>query len=111
MAHEDVYAAVSPVVPCCHMEWPNDSMPPVPFACYVLDWEQPIVADNVEIACKRKWNVELYEKRRDAALEKQLGNALREAFGSVRREELWIENDNLLEVVYTFYEIEGDFDG
>ncbi len=111
MSHESVYQTVSKHVPCCHMEWPNDSNPPVPFACYLLDWEQPIVAGDVEIACKRKWFVELYEKKRDKDLEKALADSLREEFGSVRREEQWIENDNLLEVVYTFYEIEGEFDG
>ena len=111
MSHEDVYAVVSEHVPCCHMEWPNDSMPPVPFACYLLDREVPICAGDEQVASKLRWNVELYEKRRDKALEKALGDALRAAFGAVYREEQWIENDNLLEVVYTFYQIEGDFDG
>ena len=111
MSHEDVYRAVSQHVPCCHMEWPDSSVPPVPFACYLLDYDQPIVAGDEEIAVKRKWMVELYEKRRDAALEKALADTLRAEFGAVRREEQWIENDNLLEVVYTFYQIEGDFDG
>ena len=111
MSHESVYAAVSQHVPCCHMEWPDDTMPPVPFACYMLDYDQPLCADDVQIAVRRKWMVELYEKRRDRALEEALANSLRESFGAVRRDENWIENDNLLQVVYTFYEIEGEFDG
>ena len=111
MSHADVYAAVSKHVPCCHMEWPDDKMPPVPFACYLLDYDKPICAGDEQIAVKRKWMVELYEKRRDKALEKALADTLREEFGSVRREEQWIENDNLLQVVYSFYQIEGDFDG
>ena len=111
MSHASVYAAVSKHVPCTHMEWPNDSAPDLPWACYLLDYERPIVASDVEIAVRRKWMVELYEKRRDKDLELALGNELRSAFGSVRRDENWIENDNLLQVVYTFYEIEGGFDG
>lgn len=111
MSHASVYAAVSEHVPCCHMEWPDDKNPPVPFACYLLDYDKPICAGDVQIAVKRKWIVELYEKRRDKALETALANTLREEFGSVGREEQWIENDNLLQVVYTFYQIEGDFDG
>ena len=111
MSHADVYAAVSEHVPCCHMEWPDDKNPPVPFACYLLDYDSPITAGDVQVAVKRRWIVELYEKRRDKALESALADSLREAFGSVRRDENWIENDNLLQVVYTFYEIEGDFDG
>lgn len=111
MSHATVYAAVSEHVPCCHMEWPEDKNPPVPFACYLLDYDKPICAGDVQIAVCHKWMVELYEKRRDAALEKALSDSLREAFGAVRRDEQWIENDNLLQVVFTFYEIEGDFDG
>lgn len=111
MSHATVYAAVSKHVPCSHMEWPDDKMPTVPFACYMLDYDKPICADDMQIAVRNKWMVELYEKRRDAKLEKALSDELRSAFGSVRRDENWIENDNLLQVVYTFYEIEGDFDG
>jgi len=111
MSHESVYAVVSKHVPCCHMEWPDDDNPPVPFACYLLDYGRSIAADDTEIAVGNKWMVELYEKRRDKALEKALGDALRKEFGAVRRDENWIENDNLLQVVYTFYEIEGESDG
>ena len=111
MSHEGVYAAVSKHVPCCHMEWPDDSNPPVPFACYLLDQALPVAAGDVQVAVRNKWMVELYEKRRDARLERALADELRAAFGSVRRDENWIENDNLLQVVYTFYELEGDFDG
>lgn len=111
MSHATVYAAVSKHVPCCHMEWPDDKNPPVPFAAYFLDRDVPISADDVQIGVRSRWTVELYEKRRDKALETALANSLREAFGSVRREEQWIENDNLLQVVFSFYELEGDFDG
>ena len=111
MSHESVYEAVSAHVPCCHMEWPSGKEPPVPFACYLLDYDKPVAAGDAEVAVRRKWMVELYESRRDAALEKALGDGLRERFGPVRRDEQWIENDNLLQVVYTFYQIEGEFDG
>lgn len=111
MAHEDVYETISQYVPCCHMEWPQGSVPPVPFACYLLDYDQPIVGSDIQIAVKRRWIVELYEKRRDRALEESIAGAIREKFGFTRRDENWIENDNLLQVVYTFYEIEGEYDG
>lgn len=110
MSHADVYATVSQLVPCSHMEWPNDSAPKLPWALY-KGRDFPICADDMQIAVRHRWTVELYEARRDKDLEIALGNALRERFGEVQREELYIENDNLLEVAYTFYEIEGDFDG
>lgn len=113
MSHATVAQAVSRHVPCSHMEWPDDdrTFPGVPFACYILDYDSPICVDNEQIAVRHKWMVELYEKRRDKDLEKALGDTLREEFGAVRRDESWIENDNLLVVTYTFYEIEGEFDG
>lgn len=93
------------------MEWPAGSVPPVPFACYLLDYDQPIGADNMQVAVRHKWLVELYESRRNRALEEAIADSLRESFGTIRRDENWIENDNLLQVVYTFYEIEGEYDG
>ena len=110
MSHADVYRVVSEFVPTTHMEWPNDSMPDLPMACYYGS-DNSISADDFQIAVRHRWTVELYEKRRDAQLETDLANALREEFGQVNREESYIENDNVLMVVFTFYQIEGEFDG
>lgn len=110
MSHEDVQRTVSAIVPCCHMEWSVDTAPPLPWALYHGE-DEPICADDIQIAVRHRWTVELYEKRTDENVELALANALRNEFGSVRREEQWIENDNMLEVVFTFYQIEGDFDG
>lgn len=92
------------------MEWPNDDAPTLPFACYYGE-DRPICADDTQIAVERRWTVELYEKRRDRELEEAMSTALRGEFGSVRREESYIENDNMLMVIYTFRQIEGEFDG
>ena len=110
MSHADVYAVVSRFVPCTHMEWPDDTAPALPMACYYGD-DVPITAGDIQIAVKHKWTVELYEKRRDKGLETSLANALREAFGSIGRSESYVENDNMLLVAYTFSQIEGGFDG
>lgn len=110
MSHADVYRVVSEFVPTTHMEWPNDSMPDLPMACYYGS-DNSISADDFQIAVRHRWTVELYEKRRDAQLEQNLANALREEFGQVNREESYIENDNVLMVIFTFYQIEGEFDG
>lgn len=110
MSHADVYKVVSKFVPTTHMEWPNDSAPDLPWANY-YGRDQSISADDVQIAVRHRWTVELYEKRRNAQLEKNLANALRAEFGQVNREESFIENDNVLVVIFTFYQLEGEFDG
>ncbi len=110
MSHKDVYGTVSQYVPCTHMEWINDSAPELPWACYYGE-DYPICAGDVQIAVTHRWTVELYEKRRDKELEENLANALREEFGNVRRDESYVENDNMLIVIYKFRQIEGEFDG
>ena len=110
MSHKDVYSTVAQFVPCTHMEWPNDSAPDLPWACYHGE-DRPVSAGDVQIAVRHRWTVELYEKRRDKTLEKNLADALRAKFGSIRREESYVENDNMLMVIFTFGQIEGEFDG
>ena len=110
MSHEDVVKTVSPIVPCCHMEWPPKTAPNLPWALYHGE-DDPICAGDEQIAVRHRWTVELYEKRTDAKLELRLADALRDEFGAVHREESWIENDNMLVVIFTFYQIEGEFDG
>lgn len=110
MSHRDVYETVSQHVPCTHMEWPTDDVPPLPWACYYGE-DRPIGADDSQLAVRHRWTVELYEKRRDKELEVNLANSLRERFGTIRRNVSYVENDNMLEVIFTFYQIEGEFDG
>ena len=110
MSHADVYAAVSPIVPIRHIEWPKGSAPALPWAVYDGE-DTPICAGDVQVAVKHRWTVELYEAKRNAELEKAVGDALREAFGAVYRDESWVEKENMLDVIYTFYQIEGEFDG
>lgn len=107
MGHREVAEAVGEIVPCVHMEWPDDSAPDLPWATY-HGGERPVGADDGQVAHRCHWTVELYEKRRDSEIEKRVGDALRERFGTVRREESWVENDNMLMVAFTFTEIEGD---
>lgn len=106
MSHKTVAETVSAHVPVAHMEWPDDSAPKLPWACYYLDRDYPICAGDEQVATKHRWVVELYERRRDRRLEDALAASLKAAFASVRREESYIENDNMLLVAFTFYEID-----
>ena len=110
MAHSDVYACVSAVVPCRHMEWPDDSAPALPWAVYTCE-DDPIVADDFQMAVTHRWTVELYEKRRDAELERELGDAIVAAFGNYTKRESWIASQDCLMVTYDFREIEGEDHG
>lgn len=109
MGHARVYATVSPVVQVSHMDW-HGHAPPLPWAVYHGE-DSPYRADNGQFAVKHSWTVELYERVRDSELEQRLGAAIRDSFGSYRRNETYVESEECLMVSYYFSEIEGEFDG
>lgn len=106
MSHKEVYAAVSSVVPCRHMTWGDEKKPKLPWAVYYCE-DSPFGADDQMWAITHDWTVELYEERRDAALEKKLGDAINEAFGPYTKKESWVKSEGMLMVTYDFQEIEG----
>lgn len=106
MSHAKVYQAVSSVVPCRHGSWGDERKPRLPWAVYYGD-EKPFGADDEMCAKRVDWTVELYQERRDAALEKELGDAINEAFGPYTKREAWKTAEGLLLVTYDFHEIEG----
>lgn len=109
MSHKDVYAALKATgIPAVHMAWPEGSAPPLPWCVYLLDERNDVYADNGNYVVVPSWTVELYEKARDAEVEGKIESALSSAFGSFTKQELWVESENCLEVVYGFTEIEGD---
>lgn len=105
MSHKSVYACVNDVVPCCHMKWRKEDIPPLPWAVYTGE-EFPIRADNGTAAVRNDWTVELYEHSRDAELERKLGEAIRAEFGSYVKRETWVESEDCLMVTYDFSEFE-----
>lgn len=107
MSHAEVYKTVSEVVPCRHMSWGDERKPKLPWAVYYGD-EKPFGADDKRFASRSDWTVELYQERRDAALEKKLGDAINEAFGPYTKRESWVKTEGMLLVTYDFHEIEGD---
>ena len=110
MSHADVYACVSEVVPCRHEQWPDDTAPELPWAVYTGE-SSPIVMDDTQEGVIWDWTVELYERRRDAQLENNLGAAIIAAFGNYTKREVHIESEDCLMVTYDFRQIEGDNNG
>lgn len=106
MSHKEVYKAVSSVVPCRHMTWGDEKKPKLPWAVYYGD-EKPFGADDEMCAKRNDWTVELYQERRDAALEKKLGDAINDAFGPYKKRETNKTSEGVLLVTYDFHEIEG----
>lgn len=106
MSHKEVYKAVSSIVPCRHMSWGDEKKPKLPWAVYYCE-DTPFGADDLMCAVRHDWTVELYQEKRDAALEKKLGDAINEAFGPYAKKETYKTADGMLLVTYDFHEIEG----
>lgn len=108
MSYEDVQSCVSAVVPCAHMAWPKGSAPPLPWAVFYADSEEPF-GDDGGFGSVTSWVVELYQRSMDAALERSLEGALREAFGPFGKSESWVADEGCLMTAYYFEEFrEGD---
>ena len=107
MSHKDVYSTVNALVPCTHIAWDEGEAPSLPFAAYLAEEIGGLAADNGCIDREYDWRVELYEKARDSALEDNLHDALAEKFKTkITRRYVWIESQRLIEVAYTFRQIE-----
>lgn len=109
MSHAEVFSAVSSVVPCAHMAWPEGMAPELPWAVYMVDETDDLFADNDNWAHVPRWRVELYERVRDASVERELKAALRR-IGPVAVYETWIDSEKCHEVVYTFSQVERNED-
>ena len=83
MSHADVMSCVSAVVPCAHMAWPKGRAPALPWAVFYADSGEPL-GDDGAFGSVTSWVVELYQRSRDAALERSLEAALRASFGPFR---------------------------
>lgn len=105
MSYSKVYSTVSGVVPCVHMAWPVGSAPSLPWAVFYLDETEP-VGDNGGYAERQEWIVELYQRSRDAELEKGLEAALRGSFGAIAKSESWSSSESCLITEYYFTDFE-----
>lgn len=109
-ARQNVVSTVESVLgkgKCALLAFPVDGAPELPWAVYYDD-PSGEGADGDNWSTAHRWTVELYEKQSDSALEKQLFDSLRAAYGFVEPpEETWIESEECYRCVFRFNEIEG----
>lgn len=88
------------------MAWPVGSAPNLPWAVFYMD-DSEAVGDNGGYAERQDWVVELYQRSRDAALEKELEGALRGRYGAIAKSESWSSSESCLITAYYFTDFEG----
>ena len=106
MSHKDVYKCVSEIVPCTHLAYPTGKAPDLPWAVFLIDRSDGMYADDKKFATVNHWTLELMERGRDEELEAKLEQALTETFSPCKVVETWLEDEQCVQVRYSFTEIE-----
>ena len=109
MSGQDVYEAISAVIPCAHVAWSVGSAPELPWCVYYLDEMDGYAADNRLHTRRNRWIVEHYYKVHDEEKQAALEGAIEAGFGVFRTTgEMWVEDEKCYETAYYFTEIEKE---
>ena len=107
MSRKQVAAALEATgLPFAHMTWPANQAPDLPWCVFYLDEDDALNADNKRLLTIGHWTVELYQKAADSAVEKQVEDAIAQAFGDYRKSETWVDSEDCLMTAYGFTVIE-----
>lgn len=93
-------------IPFAHMTWPVNQAPDLPWCVFYLDEDYAFNADGKRFITYGYWTVELYQKAADSAIEKQVEDAITQAFGDYRKSETWVDEEDCLMTSYAFTVIE-----
>lgn len=93
-------------LPYAHMTWPVNQAPDLPWCVFYLDEDVSFNADNKRFMTHGYWTVELYQRAADSAIEKQVEDAITQAFGDYRKTETWVDSEDCLMTAYGFTVIE-----
>ena len=93
-------------VPFAHLRWPLNQAPDLPWCVFYLDEDNVFNADDRRWITRGRWVVELYQRAADSAIEKQVEDAITQAFGDYRKTETWVDTEDCLMTTYRFTVIE-----
>ena len=102
-AHEDVKAVLDSLgLPCALQAFPVGGAPDPPFCVFTADDYDELYADGEVFGVIVRFEVGLYERDADAGLEGRVYDALTDRFGTVARDEAWVESEHMRVVWYSF---------
>lgn len=102
MTFKDVADALASTgYPVTYFQWPEKKVPPLPYICYYYLYMNPEVADDTHHAQIYTLNVELYTKDKDFAVESQVDQILLSAGFVFTKEETFLDDENMYEILYT----------
>lgn len=78
-----------------------------PFIVYLYSSSDDFYADDENYVQVGNWQVELYTETKDVTSEQTVENALREAGFTWAKYEAWLNEEDLLQVLYLIQDVEG----
>lgn len=93
-------------LPVAYRSWPQDPRrglpPPLPWICYLETRTNNFPADGIVYAAAKGVAVELYANQKDPESEAKVETALTAAGIFYSKEEIWIEDEKMYEILYEF---------
>jgi hypothetical protein len=83
-----------------YLQWPEKQVPALPYICYYLPNMEPETADDTHWADINTLNVELYTKNKQFDVEAKVEQALLDAGLVFTKEETFLKDENMYEVLY-----------
>lgn len=87
-------------LPTVYRAWRESEVPPLPYICYYYPSMAPETADDTHHAQIYSLNVELYTKNKDFYTESNVENVLLNAGMVFTKEEDYLSDENMYEVLY-----------
>jgi len=78
-----------------------------PFIVYLYSSSDDFYADDENYVQVGNWQVELYTETKDVTSEQTVENALREAGFTWAKYEAWLDEEDLLQILYLIQSVEG----
>lgn len=103
MTHDEILAMLRETnLPVAYDHFAEGESPDPPFICFLFPGSDNFSADGTVYLKIRRVNVELYTDEKTPPLEQELETVLDRHGVFYEKSEVWIEEEKLYEVLYTF---------
>lgn len=104
MTQPELYAHLEDIgLPIAYKNFDEDNfddIPDPPFLVYLFTYSDDLMADNINYVEISNFQIELYTDKKDLASEKKVQDKLKEIEIPYFKQEFWIENERLHQVIY-----------
>ncbi len=102
MTHKEVMGMLDELgIPYAYDHFAEGESPDPPFICFLYPSAENFGADNIVYHKASSLDIEVYTDRKDPDLEEKVEEILTEHELYYEKSEVWIESENLYEVLYS----------